>query len=202
LEELAPYRWEPGNDAERIDWSAVFGNRNPVEIEVGCGKGLFIINAAQACPEVNFFGVEIVRKYQLYTATRVAIRKLVNVRLACADAKLIIRDRVPSNSVQAIHVYYPDPWWKKRHHKRRVFTPEFIESCAKALAIGGRFELATDVQEYFGVMTELCRQCPDLRELPPRRIETGRHDMDYLTNFERKALRTGRPVFRARFERI
>ncbi len=202
VEELTPYLWEPGAAAAgQIDWVAIFGNRHPVEIEVGSGKGLFILNAAQSCPGVNFFGIEIVRKYQLYTATRVAIRKLANVRMACADAKRIMRDRVPPNSVQAIHVYYPDPWWKKRHHKRRIFTPEFVDSCAKALVSGGQFHLATDVEEYFGLMTQLCRQCPELRELPPPQIDTGRHEMDYLTNFDRKALQTGRPVFRARFER-
>lgn len=185
-----------------IIWADVFNNSNPVEIEVGCGKGLFILNAAQACPGVNFFGIEIVRKYQLYTATRVAIRKLAHVRMACADAKMILRDRVPPGSVQAIHVYYPDPWWKTRHHKRRVFTPEFVESCTKALQASGKFHLATDVEEYFAVMRELCRQRTDLRELPPPQIATGRHDMDYLTNFERKARQKGQPVFRAVFEKI
>lgn len=210
LEELAPYLWEAGDRGPQaaieptapIDWQAVFHNSNPIEIEVGCGKGLFIITAGQACPNVNFFGIEIVRKYQLYTATRVAIRKLANVRMACADAKPLLRDRVPAASVQAIHVYYPDPWWKKRHHKRRLFTPDFVESCARALKPGGLLHLATDVEEYFAVMMELCRQRPDLRKLPPPQLPAGRHDMDYLTNFERKARKKGQPVFRAMFERI
>jgi tRNA (guanine-N7-)-methyltransferase len=122
--------------------------------------------------------------------------------MACADAKIILRDRVPPESVRAIHVYYPDPWWKTRHHKRRVFTPEFVASCAKALQAGGKFHLATDVADYFAVMLELCRQRADLGELPPPQIATGRHDMDYLTNFERKARQKGQPVFRALFEKI
>lgn len=188
--------------ASPIDWQTIFRNSNPVEIEVGCGKGLFIVNAAQSCPDVNFFGIEIVRKYQLYTATRVAIRKLANVRMACADAKPILRDCVPLGSVQAIHVYYPDPWWKKRHHKRRLFTPDFVESCTKALKTGGLFHLATDVEEYFAVMIDLCRQRSELRELPAPQLSTGKHDMDYLTNFERKARKKGQPVFRALFEKI
>src|SRR5262245_7905975 len=212
LEELAPYLWTPApevrgqtseaSDQEPVNWAGIFGNERPVEIEVGCGKGLFILNAAQNCANVNFFGIEIVRKYQLYAATRIAIRKLTNVRMACADARQFMRDRVPPASVQAIHVYYPDPWWKKRHHKRRVFTPEFVDSCVRALRPGGLFHLATDVEEYFAVMKDLCGRRAELFERPPPVPTTADHDMDYLTNFERKARRQGQPVFRALFEKI
>src|SRR5205823_6526028 len=169
----------------------LFGNDCPVEIEVGFGKGLFLLNAALECPDVNFFGVEIMRKYQLFTATRMATRKLTNVRLACADARHLLREYVPPASVQAIHVYFPDPWWKKRHHKRRVFTEDFVASCVRALKPGGLYHLATDVAEYFAVMQELCAARPELEALPPPTSE------DYLTNFERKARMKGTPVNRA-----
>jgi tRNA (guanine-N7-)-methyltransferase len=204
LEDLAPYVWDEravGLVPTALNWSVIFGNDHPVEIEVGSGKGLFILNAAQNCPSVNFFGIEIVRKYQLYTATRIAIRKLTNVRMACTDARFLMRDRVAPGSVQAIHVYYPDPWWKKRHHKRRVFTPEFVESCVEALRPGGWFHLATDVAEYFAVMKDLCGRRPELHERPTAAPTAAGHDMDYLTNFERKARRQGQPVFRALFEK-
>src|SRR5205807_7068201 len=121
LEELQPYLFELPKSGSGppapLDWRAVFGNDHPVEIEVGFGKGLFLLNAATARPDVNFAGIEIERKYQLFTATRLAVRKLGNVRVACADARLALRDHVPGASVQAVHVYFPDPWWKKRHHK-------------------------------------------------------------------------------------
>lgn len=205
LEELAPYLWEsprsaPGQPplpAEPIDWRALFGNEHPVEIEVGFGKGLFLLNAAQQSPDVNFFGIEIMRKYQLFTATRMAVRKLTNVRLACADARLLLRDHVPPASVRAIHVYFPDPWWKKRHHKRRVFTEEFVESCVRALQPGGQYHLATDVEDYFAVMTELCGQRPELELQPPPSSE-GQAE---LTNFERKARLKGSPIFRALYRK-
>ena len=205
LEEIAPYLWEEPRLTSvvlgTIDWLQVFGQNHSVEIEVGCGKGLFLLTAAMANPDVNFFGIEIVRKYQLYTATRIAIRRLPNVRVACTDARILLRDRVSPRSVQAIHVYFPDPWWKKRHHKRRVFTPEFVASCAAALKPGGMLYLATDVEEYFRLMSELCGLRPDLREttITPPPAADG---MDYLTNFERKARLVGQPVFRAKFERI
>ena len=125
LEQLQPYLFAMPPTPAPLSWATVFGNTNPVEIEVGFGKGLFLVTAGQERPEVNFFGIEIIRKYQLFTANRLAKRELHNVRLACADARLFLRDYVPAGSVQAVHVYFPDPWWKKRHHKRRLFTAEF-----------------------------------------------------------------------------
>ena len=120
-----------------IDWPTFFGNANPVEIEVGTGKGLFLLNAATARPGANFLGIEVVRKYQLYAATRYAIRNLPNVKTACADAAVVLRDYVAPGSVAAVHVYFPDPWWKKRHRKRRVFNPVFAADAARALAPAG-----------------------------------------------------------------
>src|SRR5439155_18074092 len=120
-EALAPHVLEtpppaPGTSppSEPIDWQALFGNDHPVEVEVGFGKGLFLVTAGAANPQTNYFGIEIVRKYQLYAATRLAKRGLGNVRVTCGDARQILRDRVVTGSVQAVHVYFPDPWWKTR----------------------------------------------------------------------------------------
>ena len=201
LEQLAPYLLDLPEPPARLSWPAVFGNDHPVEVEVGFGKGMFLIAAAQACPSVNFLGIEIVRKYQLYAATRLAKRGLANVRLAKADARAFLRDRVPSGSLQAIHVYFPDPWWKKRHHKRRVFTPEFAKECERGLRPGGQLNLATDVEEYFHVMTQLVAEQTVLRPLPPPAEKSPDHDLDYLTNFERKFRKQGLPIYRAVYER-
>jgi tRNA (guanine-N7-)-methyltransferase len=210
LEELAPYLWSPPATAPRdpagdlgkpetIHWAAIFHNDQPVEIEVGFGKGAFLVAAAPARPKVNFFGIEVVRKYQLFTATRLAKRHLLNVHLACADGRQILREQVPAKSVQAIHVYFPDPWWKTRHHKRRVFTPDFVTSCTRSLWVGGRLYLATDVPEYFASMAGLCAAEPGLRLMPNA---PPAHGLDYLTNFERKAREQGQPVQRAVYERV
>src|SRR5262249_50332786 len=138
-----------------LDWRTVFGNDNPVEVEIGFGKGLYLVRVAQESPATNFLGIEVVRKYQLFTATRLAKRGLRNVRLALADARWFLKARVPPASLQAIHVYYPDPWWKKRHHKRRVFTAEFAAACERCLRPGGRLYVVTDVAEYFQLITGL-----------------------------------------------
>ena len=125
LEALAPYLVDVPEPPALLAWGRVFGNNHPLEVEVGFGKGLFLVTAAEAWPNVNFLGIEVVRKYQFFTATRLAKRGLANVRLVKADARPFLRDCLASASVQAVHVYFPDPWWKKRHVKRRLFTPEF-----------------------------------------------------------------------------
>ena len=128
IEELAPFLLPDvprGTLAPPIVWDNLFGNDNPVEIEIGFGKGLYLTTAGCAWPDTNFLGIEIVRKYQYYAATRMTLRGLTNVRVACADGRVVLRDQVAPKSVDAVHVYFPDPWWKARHRKRRVFTPEF-----------------------------------------------------------------------------
>lgn len=213
IEQLAPYLLEvfpplgpPGLDrveapAPPLDWPAVFGNDRPVELEVGFGKGLFLLTAAQARPGVNFLGVEIVRKYVFFTATRLVKRQVPNVKLICGDAQRLLAERVAPASLQAIHVYFPDPWWKKRHQKRRLFTAEFVAECAKALRPGGRLHLVTDVADYFTMAQELLAQQPGLREVPPPAPTVGAHMDDYLTSFERKFRREDRPIYRTAREK-
>jgi tRNA (guanine-N7-)-methyltransferase len=201
LEALDPYLLTVPEQPGVLSWPAVFGNDNPVEIEVGFGKGLFLVTASAVCPAVNFLGVEIVRKYQLFTATRLAKRQRANVRLACADARQFLRDYVGPASVQALHAYYPDPWWKKRHHKRRLFTPEFVHECARVLRLGGLLHVVTDVEDYFTRITEMVGQHTSLRRLPPLAPRQAAHDLDYLTNFERKARKRGLAVYRADYEK-
>jgi tRNA (guanine-N7-)-methyltransferase len=205
LEALAPYTlpmlpWDA--PLPPIVWRDLFGNDHPVEVEIGFGKGLFLTTEAARRPDVNFFGVEIVRKYQLYAATRLATRGLTNVRVACGDGRAILRDRVAPGSVSAVHVYFPDPWWKARHRKRRVFTPEFCLTVGRVLPPGGRLLIATDVELYFHVMTRIVRDTgPGYAELPPPPPTEAKHDLDYLTNFERKFRKEGRPIYRAAYQR-
>lgn len=186
---------------DRLDWRQVFGNDHPVEIEVGFGKGLFLVTAGQANPGTNYLGIEIVRKYQLFTATRLAKRHLRNVRVASTDARPFLRDRVASGSVQAVHCYFPDPWWKTRHHKRRVFTPEFAQQCQRILRPGGFLLVVTDVADYAQMVRETVAAHTSFPEAEPIPEHQPEHDMDYLTNFERKFRQEGRPIHRMRFRR-
>jgi tRNA (guanine-N7-)-methyltransferase len=203
LEALAPYTFElpVRGPYPPLDWAAVFGNANPVEVEVGFGKGLFLLTAGAANPGVNYFGVEIIRKYQLFAATRVAKRALPNVRLACGDGLCVLRDAAPEASVRTAHVYFPDPWWKHRHHKRRLFTAEFAAACQRVLIPGGRLLVVTDVPEYAEMVRETVATLPGLRETEAPAERPPEHDLDYLTNFERKFRREGKAIHRMGYEK-
>jgi tRNA (guanine-N7-)-methyltransferase len=226
-EELEPYQWTPPEDVVKfrwgdpsqvqsaecrvqsaepqestLDWQKLFPQSQPIEVEVGFGKGLFLVNSAAENPGVNYFGIEIMRKYQLYATTRLAMRELSNAKTCCADAKRIFADFIPAESVAAVHVYFPDPWWKKRHKKRLLMSQEFVELIWKVLIPGGMFHFATDVPDYFTWVQETMALVPKLaaqgapEELPPE------HDMDYLTNFERRFRKIGKPIHRERYQKI
>jgi tRNA (guanine-N7-)-methyltransferase len=184
-----------------LDWQQEFGNRNGVEIEVGFGKGLFLLNESRRRPDANFLGIEIERKYVLLTADRLARRAATNVRLACTDARWLLRERVASASVAAVHIYFPDPWWKQRHHKRRVLTLDFAQQCVRVLQPGGRLHFVSDVQEYFDESRQMLQSIDVLRPLDSPEPAAARDELDYLTNFERKYRREGRPIYRALYER-
>jgi tRNA (guanine-N7-)-methyltransferase len=185
-----------------VDWTLLFGNTNPVEIEVGFGKGLFLLNQSQRRPATNFLGIEIERKYVLLTADRLVRRQTANVRLACTDAHWLMRERVPAGSVAAVHVYFPDPWWKKRHHKRRLLTAEFAQQCMRILRPGGRLHFVSDVAEYFAETQGMLAQLPALGAIPWPEPLDAENELDYLTNFERKYRKEGRPIYRALYERV
>jgi tRNA (guanine-N7-)-methyltransferase len=185
-----------------IDWAALYGNTNPVEVEVGFGKGLYLVSAGSAHPQVNYFGIEIVRKYQLYATTRIAIRELANVKTCCADAKLVLANHIVPGSVRTVHVFFPDPWWKTRHKKRMLFTEDFAASIARVLPVGGTLHFVTDVKDYFDTVSTMLATLPMFRLLPPPSENTPTHEMDYLTNFERKFRQEGRPIHRSLYERV
>ncbi len=136
------------------------------------------------------------------TATRIAKRGLGNVRLICADARALLRDAIQPGALQTLHVYFPDPWWKTRHVKRRVFTPEFAQQCVRVLRPGGVLSFASDVADYAHMVAGLVAVHTELRPLPALEPGTAAHDLDYLTNFERKFRKEGRAIYRHRWERV
>jgi tRNA (guanine-N7-)-methyltransferase len=199
LEALQPYLLEAAAEPTLLDWPVVYGNNGPVEIEVGFGKGLFLLTSGQGRPDTNFLGIEIERKYVLYTANRLAKRELHNVRVLCGDARILFRDMIREGSVQTVHVFFPDPWWKNKHRKRRLFTQGFAEECVRILKPQGKLHLVTDVEGYYQEILAMMAQQVMMEPLPPPEPSEPRHDFDYLTNFERKYRREGRPIYRVVF---
>jgi len=181
--------------------AALFGREAPLEIEVGSGKGLFLRNAAAARPEVDFLGGEVVRKYAEFTAAALAKLGLANARIAAADALRIFSELLPDDSLAAVHVYFPDPWWKKRHRKRRVMRESFLRDAQRALRPGGSLHFWTDVEEYFQTTLELIAQHTTLAGPLPVAETPAADDMDYRTHFERRVRQADQPVYRAEFRK-
>jgi tRNA (guanine-N7-)-methyltransferase len=200
--DLAPYFFTLGDvPPAPLHLAELFGNENPVEVEVGTGRGLFLVNAGTTCPETNFLGIEYDFKEARRAARRLQKRGLANVRILGADAKIVLPRSLPDACAKSLHVYFPDPWWKRRHKRRRVFNAEFLVQAARILEPGGLLHAWTDVEEYFGVMTALVAANPALAALPPPAERQAAHDMDYHTSFERKKRKLGLPIFRARWIR-
>ena len=197
--DTTPYTVQFADLEAPISWSSIFGNDNPVEVEIGSGKGLFLANASKARPDHNFFGIELAKKYAGKGAERIAKKGLKNARMLPGDALLFMSKFVPEKSLVAVHVYFPDPWWKSRHRKRRVFNEPLVLDIERTLIPGGDLHVATDVPEYFGVIQGLLRLHPGFQIQPEPVIRDPEHEHDYLTNFERKYRIEGRPIYRAHY---
>ncbi len=187
---------------EPLDPRSLFPADQPVELEVGSGKGLFLRSASAASPTTNFLGIEIAAGYARMCAGRLAIVGATNARIIHGDAQRLVRSTLPESSLAAIHVYFPDPWWKARHRKRRVLCEPFLEHAARVLVPEGRLHIWTDVEEYFVEAMEAARQTGRFgapNEEPARPAE---HDLDYRTHFERRTRLAGQPVWRAVLHRV
>ena len=185
----------PGRLMPPLDWSAIFGRTGEVEIEIGCGKGRFLVEAGRLRPGSDFVGVERAGKWFHRAVQRAHRAGLPNIRLVQADAFDFLARWIPPGSVAAIHVYFPDPWPKQRHGKRRLLQPILYSLAARALSTAGRLYLASDVEPYFQAATAEIEATDVFRPEPwpdnaPDRIPT---------NFAVKYAREGRPLFYARY---
>ncbi len=184
------------------DSNALFGTDAPLEVEVGSGKGLFLQNVASSTPERNFLGIEVARKYARFTASRLARLSLSNAVMVSCDGHRLFKERIPDQSLAGVHVYFPDPWWKRRHRRRRVLTPDFLAEIARTLLPGGTFHFWTDVEEYFLTTLRLIDAVASLEGPEAVAERVAEHDLDYLTHFERRKRQESLPIFRAIFTKI
>ena len=179
--------------AGRIAWTDLFGNDHPVELEIGAGKGTFLLAIAQQVPEHNFLGIEYARPYAEYAADRLRRHGLSNTHLAHAEASWWIRCHVPDASLAALHIYFPDPWPKTRHHKRRLIQLPFLAEAHRVLRPGALLRFVTDHADYFAWAEEMLGRQTRLVRVPfESPLPDGGGGVMVGTNFEKKYIAEGR----------
>jgi tRNA (guanine-N7-)-methyltransferase len=185
--------------ADQLVPELVFGRQAPLEIEVGSGKGLFLARVTLDQPGHDFLGIEISGKYARYAAAQLARHGVVNGQVIHGDAVRIFRQRLADASAVAVHVYFPDPWWKHRHRKRRVMNAGFLADVVRVLCPGGVLHFWTDVREYYETTLDLIRQTTRLQGPRIPAQQPSEHDLDYRTHFERRMRLHDQPIYRAEF---
>ncbi len=176
-----------------------FGRGAPLEIEVGSGKGLFLLSASEQFPDRNFLGNEVSAKYSRYIAYRLAKHDRTNARVIHGDGLALFAGYLGDQSADAVHVYFPDPWWKARHRKRRVMQPSFVQDIHRVLKPSGVLHFWTDVEEYFQATCDLINATVPLSGPHAVPEPVALSDMDFRTHFERRMRRNDQPVFRSQF---
>ena len=183
---LSVYGLEP---KEPLDFAAVFGNANPVWLDIGFGNGESIIHAAKQYPEVNFLGIEVHLPGVGHLLMGIEEHDLKNVRIIRNDAVDMLKLFIKDQSLAAIHVYFPDPWHKKRHHKRRLVNQDFLDLIQTKLATGGRFHYASDWEPYAIEVQELLSHNPWLINEATDNGFSPRPEWRPVTKFERRGQR-------------
>ncbi len=200
LNELLPrFGLEP---AGLLDLDAAFGRQAPRILEIGFGNGDSLAQMAAAAPAQDFLGIEVHRPGVDHLLLEIERRELTNLRLLCADAVEVLEHHLAAASLDRVQLFFPDPWPKKRHHKRRILQPQFVDLVRSRLKPGGVFHMATDWQHYAEQMLETMESAPGFRNTVGRGEYAPRPAYRPETKFERRGLRLGHGVWDLVFERL
>ena len=180
----------------RLDFEDIFGRSSPIHIEIGSGKGAFLVSQGRAEPQVNFIGIEWANKYYRSSVDRIGRWGFENIRIIRADAAVLLAEHTADECVDRFDIYFPDPWPKKRHHKRRFVCKQNVREMLRCLKSGGVINIATDHTDYFEQIEEAVNAENEHLE----RIEfiraAGAQDGETVgTNYERKYIKDGRKIY-------
>jgi len=201
LQELWPVFGIDFSD-ELIDLDSVFGRAAPRVLEIGFGNGETLVEQAAANPSTDFIGIEVHEPGVGHCLLRAHAAGISNLRLSRHDAIDVLRHQIPDASLRRINLYFPDPWPKKRHHKRRILQHDFLHMLSRKIEPGGTFHIATDWQDYAEQIDELIGSDDSFR-LSERRTHGGGDPLDRsTTRFERRGLQQGHKIWDWRLTRI
>jgi tRNA (guanine-N7-)-methyltransferase len=182
----------PDSYVARLDLPKIFGRYAPVHVDLGCGDGAFLFALAQRHPEKNFLGIERLSG-RVEKASRKAA-KIDNMRVLNVETSYAVRYLLPERSVETFYLLFPDPWPKRRHHRRRIVTPEFLSSIHSALEERGTLRIATDQADYFDQISGSARSHSGF-EIVDLSASPARTDLP-VTKFERRFQAQGAPIYR------
>lgn len=188
--------------AGRLDAKAEFGRGGPLVMEIGFGMGQSLLAMAAAAPETNFIGVEVHRPGVGRLLHGMAERAVSNIRVYCDDAVAVLEECIPPAALDGVQIYFPDPWHKKRHHKRRLIQPAFVTLVCSRLTPGGFLHLATDWQNYAEHMLDVLGSEPELVNCAGEGNYSPRPQWRPETRFEQRGQRLGHGVWDLLFERV
>jgi tRNA (guanine-N7-)-methyltransferase len=194
-------RWGLELEQGMLDAQAAFGRQAPLVLEIGFGMGQSLSEMAAAAPERNFIGIEVHRPGVGRLLHDLGEQGSVNVRVYCEDAVLVLQQCIADASLEGVQIFFPDPWHKKRHHKRRLIQCEFVSLLASKLKPGGRLHLATDWENYAEHMLAVMAGVPQFNSEAGPRQYSPRPDYRPLTKFEKRGQRLGHGVWDLIFTR-
>lgn len=200
LDELLPRFGVPLDGM--LDLDALFGRSAPRTLEIGFGNGVSLAQMAAIAPEQDFLGIEVHRPGVGHLLLEIERHALGNVRVICADAVEILEKQIPPASLDRVLLFFPDPWPKTRHHKRRILQPAFVALIHERLKPGGVFHMATDWQHYAEQMLEVMEAASGFTNSAGRGHYAPKPDYRPETKFERRGLRLGHGVWDLVFARV
>ncbi|MTD37257.1 tRNA (guanosine(46)-N7)-methyltransferase TrmB [Erwinia sp. CPCC 100877] len=189
-------------NAEPLDMGALFGNEGPVTLEIGFGMGASLVTMAEACPGQNFLGIEVHSPGVGACLSSAHDAGLKNLRVMCHDAVEVLETMIPDNSLNMVQLFFPDPWHKARHNKRRIVQVPFAEMVKRKLKLGGVFHMATDWEAYAEHMLEVMTSIEGYRNQSETGDYVPRPQTRPVTKFEQRGHRLGHGVWDLMFERV
>ncbi|GAB4307213.1 MAG: tRNA (guanosine(46)-N7)-methyltransferase TrmB [Myxococcota bacterium] len=185
---------------EPPDWGKAFPVERPMEIDVGCGKGDFVFERARNHPEINFVGLDVREAFCDILSKRLKNFEGDNLYILRCNVNVSLKELFRLETVAKIHIYFPDPWFKKRHKKRRIVTSEFVETCAEILVLGGELHIASDVEKLAREILGICEGNQRLKNIAERGFAKERFFPE-TTNWEKHLLKISKPFWRIAFEK-
>jgi len=186
---------------EPLDLQTLFGRTAPRMVEIGFGAGEALLEFATAHPELDCIGIEVHRPGVGHLLLGAEAATLRNLRVICHDAVEVLQHQLAPASIALVHIFFPDPWPKKRHHKRRLIQPPFVALLARTIAPGGRLRLATDWEPYAHHMREVIDASPAFTNVAADDGFVARSAERALTRFERRGQRLGHGVWDLEYRR-